>query len=54
MIYIVMYLGAIVLANFSVFYFGKWATIANAFLFIGLNITSRDKLHDSWKNDKLV
>jgi uncharacterized membrane protein len=38
----------------SVFYFGKWATIANAFLFIGLNITARDKLHENWKNDKLL
>ena len=54
MIYILMYLGAAVLANMSVFYFGKWMTIVNAFLFIGLNITSRDKMHDVWKNDKLV
>jgi len=42
-----------VLANFSVFWFGKWATIANAFLFIGLDLTSRDKLHEAWRGKHL-
>lgn len=51
---ILIYLIAIVLANLSVFYFGKWMTIVNAFLFIGLNITTRDKLHEDWKDDRLV
>jgi uncharacterized PurR-regulated membrane protein YhhQ (DUF165 family) len=49
-----MYLTAIVSANLSVFYFGKWATVINAFLFIGLNITSRDKLHERWNNKNLI
>lgn len=48
MIYISMYLLAAVLANLSVAYFGPSSTIVNAFLFIGLDLTSRDKLHDAW------
>ncbi len=54
MIYILMYLVAIVAANLSVAYFGPSATIVNAFLFIGLDLTARDKLHDQWHNDRLV
>ena len=53
MIYILMYLVAIVAANLSVAYFGPSATIVNAFLFIGLDLTARDKLHDQWHNDRL-
>lgn len=53
MIYIILYLTAIVLANLSVAYFGPGATILNAFLFIGLDLTARDNLHDLWKHDKL-
>ncbi len=43
-----MYLLAAVLANLSVAYFGPTSTIVNAFLFIGLDLTARDKLHDAW------
>lgn len=43
-----LYLVAIVAANLSVAWFGAGASIANAFLFIGLDLTSRDKLHDLW------
>lgn len=43
-----MYLLAAVLANLSVAYFGSTSTIVNAFLFIGLDLTARDKLHDAW------
>ncbi len=46
--YIGIYLLAAVLANLSVAIFGPSSTIANAFLFIGLDLTSRDKLHDAW------
>lgn len=46
---IVLYLVAIVAANLSVTYFGPASTIVNAFLFIGLDITSRDRLHEQWK-----
>jgi len=48
MIYILMYLLAAVLANLSVAYFGAGSTIVNAFLFIGLDLTARDKLHEAW------
>ncbi len=48
MIYIALYLTAIVAANLTVAVFGPSMTIVNAFLFIGLDLTSRDKLHDAW------
>lgn len=48
MIFILLYLVAIVLANLSVGYFGVNALYINAFLFIGLDLTARDKLHDAW------
>jgi hypothetical protein len=48
MIYIVMYLTAIIFANLSSAHFGPSASVVNAFLFIGLDLTSRDHLHDAW------
>ena len=39
----------IVLANLSVSAFGPSSTIINAFLFIGLDLTARDKLHEAWR-----
>lgn len=54
MIYIILYLGAIVLANLSVFWFGQWATVVNAFVFIGLDLTTRDRLHEAWRGQHLV
>jgi uncharacterized PurR-regulated membrane protein YhhQ (DUF165 family) len=48
-----LYLIAIVLANLSVAKFGPNATILNAFLFIGLDLSSRDKLHEAWKGKGL-
>jgi len=48
MLYVGLYLLAAILANLSVAYFGPASTIANAFLFIGLDLTSRDKLHEAW------
>lgn len=53
MLYILIYLSAIVLANFSVLWFGPVSTPVNAFLLIGLDLTLRDKLHDRWVKDKL-
>ena len=44
-----MYLTAAVLANLSTSFFGAYASILNAFLFIGLDLTARDKLHDAWQ-----
>ena len=53
MIYVVMYLVAIVLANLTVAAFGPNMVILNAFLFIGLDLTARDRLHDAWQGNRL-
>lgn len=45
---ILMYLVAIVVANLLVARFGASVTILNAFLFIGLDLTTRDYLHEQW------
>ena len=44
-----LYLAAIVAANLIITQFGPSATIITAFLFIGLDITARDRLHESWR-----
>lgn len=49
-----MYLAAIVAANLTVAMWGPSMTIVNAFLFIGLDLTARDKLHDAWHGNGLV
>ncbi len=51
--YITLYLFAIVAANLITTAFGPAASIVNAFLFIGLDLTARDKLHDAWHGDRL-
>lgn len=51
---IALYLFAIVLANLSVATFGPSVTILNAFLFIGLDLTARDRLHDAWHRRGLI
>ena len=48
-VFIAAYLVAIVAANLSVEHWGPQAAIYNAFLFIGLDLTCRDKLHDLWR-----
>ena len=50
---VLLYLAAVVAANLSVAAFGPSVTIVNAFLFIGFDITSRDRLHDAWHDDHL-
>jgi hypothetical protein len=47
------YLAAVVAANLSVAAFGPGATILNAFLFIGLDLTARDRLHEAWQGRHL-
>jgi hypothetical protein len=54
MIYVAMYLAAIVAANLTVAMWGPSMTIVNAFLWIGLDLTARDKLHDAWHGNGLV
>jgi hypothetical protein len=52
--YVVLYLVAVVAANLTVTWFGPSVTIINAFLFIALDLTSRDKLHDAWHGKGLL
>ena len=48
-----LYLAAIVAANVTVMIFGPAWSVVNAFLFIGFNITARDRLHDTWEGAHL-
>lgn len=48
-----IYLATIITANFSSYYFGAWVSIINALVFIGLDLTLRDRLHELWHNNKL-
>jgi uncharacterized PurR-regulated membrane protein YhhQ (DUF165 family) len=48
-----MYMAAIVAANLLVARFGPSVTVVNAFLFIGLDLSSRDRLHDMWHGKHL-
>ncbi len=53
MILVLLYLAAIVAANLLVAAFGPSVTILNAFLFIGLDLSSRDSLHERWQGKHL-
>ena len=48
-----LYLAAIVAANLIIARLGPQATVVTAFLFIGLDITARDRLHESWQGRAL-
>ena len=50
----VLYLAAIVGANLAVAWFGKWASVVNAFVFIGLDLVARDGLHEAWQHRGLA
>lgn len=49
---VALYLAAIVAANLSSSHFGPEASIYNAFFLIGLNLTTRDRLHDLWGRNR--
>ena len=49
MIAVAAYFFAIVAANLSVAHFGPWVSPINSFLFIGLDLALRDRLHDDWQ-----
>lgn len=51
--YVLMYLGAIIIANLTVTQFGPSIAVINAFLFIGLDLTARDRLHEEWRGKRL-
>lgn len=50
---VLLYVVAAVAANVAVAVFGPKASILCAFLFIGLSITTRDRLHDQFQHDNL-
>jgi hypothetical protein len=50
---IALYLSAIIAANLLVAQFGPAVSIINAFLFIGLDLTTRDALHERWRGRQL-
>ena len=54
LIYPAIYIAALVVANLLVAWLGPWFSPINAFVLIGLDLSLRDKLHEEWKNDKLV
>jgi len=45
---VIVYCAAMVAANLSVAAFGPWISPLNSFLFIGLDLSLRDRLHDRW------
>lgn len=49
MIYVALWLAAIVAANYTTAVFGPMASVANSFLLVGLMLTTRDKLHALWE-----
>ena len=46
---VVGYLLAIVAANLLVSHFGPGVTVINAFVFVGLDLSTRDGLHEQWQ-----
>ena len=50
---VILYLVAIVSANLIVAQFGPSATIINAFVLIGFDLTARDALHEKWQGKNL-
>lgn len=51
---VALYLTAIIAANLTVAWFGPSVIIINAFIFIGLDLTARDRLHDAWRGHGLI
>ncbi len=48
------YLTSVVAANLLITKWGPGATLITAFLFIGLDLTSRDALHEAWQHKRLA
>jgi len=53
MAYVIMYLAAIITANLLIAQLGPDWSVLTAFLFIGLDLTARDRLHDAWRGSHL-
>lgn len=54
MMLIILYLAAIVAANLTITYFGPGASVITAFVAIGLDLTTRDMLHEKWERRHLA
>jgi len=54
LIYSAIYITALIVANLLVAWLGPWFSPINAFVLIGLDLSLRDKLHEQWKNDRLL
>ena len=54
MVYVIIFLGSVVLANLAVQYFGPASTPIVAFILIGLDLSLRDKIHEVWHGNKLA
>ena len=54
MIYVILYLITIVLANLLVTLFGVRSVYFVSFFLVGFDLTCRDKLHEKWHNKGLV
>ena len=52
--YVLLYLISILTANLLVAKYGPAMAVINSFLFIGLDLTCRDKLHEGWHHDRLM
>jgi queuosine precursor transporter len=52
-ILVALYLAAIVAANVAIAWVGPSAAIVVAFLFVGLDLTTRDQLHERWRGRHL-
>jgi hypothetical protein len=48
-----LYLTAIIVANLLVSRFSPSVSVLNAFLFIGLDLSTRDRLHEQWQRQAL-
>ena len=49
MIYSGIFIFALVAANLLVAWLGPWVSPVNSFVLIGLDLSIRDKLHDTWQ-----
>jgi hypothetical protein len=52
-IYSIIYIIVLVVANLLVAMIGPWFSVVNSFVLIGLDLTLRDKLHDKWDGNPL-
>lgn len=50
---VMLWILSMVAANLSVQFFGPVSMIPNAFLFVGLDLTLRDRIHDEWSGARL-